>query len=106
MLTFIIPTFAALVASMMSFVAASCKILSPSGRVATAAVSIVATVAMGFMAHYSTSLEVTGIHSQASFLFATCTLMTVLTIALLVTDHRKLKRLAAQKAASTKESDA
>lgn len=51
-------------------------------------------------------MEVTGIHSQASFLFATCTLMTVLTIALLVTDHRKLKRLAAQKAASAKESDA
>lgn len=106
MLTFIIPTFAALVASMMSFVAASCKILSPSGRVATAVVSIISMLAMGFMTHYAQSLEVTGIHSQASFLFATCTLMTVLTIALLVTDHRKLKRLAAQKAASIKESDA
>lgn len=106
MLTFTIPTFVALIASMLSFVAAACKILSPSGRVTTAAVSIVATVAMGFMAHYAQSLEVTGIHGQASFLFATCTLMTVLTIALLITDHRKLKRLAAQKAASTKESDA
>lgn len=106
MLTFIIPTFTALVASMVSFVAAACKIMSSSGRAATAAVSIVSMLAMGFMAHYSTSLEVTGIHSQASFLFATCTLMTVLTIALLVTDHRKIKRLTAQKAESTKEGDA
>lgn len=106
MLTFIIPTFVALIASMMSFVAAACKILSPSGRVTTAVVSITSMLAMGFMTHYATSLEVSGIHGQASFLFATCTLMTVLTIALLVTDHRKLKRLAAQKAASTKESDA